>query len=108
MLRWLETWYSAQCDETWEHHRGVNIETLDNPGWLVKIALAGTTYRGSRADRVLRTEGDPPGPTNGNLGGPRWLLCEVRDEHFVGAGDETRLEELLVAFRALVEEETAP
>ena len=46
-LGWLERWYQAQCDGDWEHHSGVTIETLDNPGWLVKIDLRGVEPEGS-------------------------------------------------------------
>jgi hypothetical protein len=31
VLGWLEQWYQQQCDDEWEHHYGVTIETLDNP-----------------------------------------------------------------------------
>ncbi|MFD5200063.1 Imm53 family immunity protein [Streptomyces sp. NPDC058375] len=30
--RSLQGWYSAQCNEDWEHEWGGKIETLDNPG----------------------------------------------------------------------------
>jgi|GEM_PF-3181522 len=33
----LTNWYQNQCDGDWEHKYGVSIETLDNPGWIVKI-----------------------------------------------------------------------
>ena len=38
----LEKWYSGQCKGEWEHGYGVRIDTLDNPGWRVHIALHGT------------------------------------------------------------------
>ena len=42
LLPWLQNWYAAQCDGDWEHHYGITIQTLDNPGWLVVINLAET------------------------------------------------------------------
>ncbi|MFJ4715817.1 immunity 53 family protein [Streptomyces sp. NPDC088785] len=42
VLGWLQGWYAAQCDGDWEHERGVRIDTLDNPGWSVRIDLAET------------------------------------------------------------------
>ncbi|MFD7844827.1 immunity 53 family protein [Nocardia sp. NPDC059764] len=42
VLDWLQSWYAAQCDGDWEHGWGLRIETLDNPGWLVKIDLEKT------------------------------------------------------------------
>ena len=36
-LEWLQSWYAAQCNDTWEHDHGITIDTLDNPGWHVRI-----------------------------------------------------------------------
>ena len=41
-----QKWYAANCHGGWEHYFGVVIETLDNPGWLVKIDLEETTLDG--------------------------------------------------------------
>ena len=38
----LQKWYAAQCNGEWEHQYGIEIGTLDNPGWLLKIDLADT------------------------------------------------------------------
>jgi len=40
----LQKWYEAECDGNWEHHYGVKIDTLDNPGWLVTIDLTDTNF----------------------------------------------------------------
>ncbi|UCH44768.1 MAG: hypothetical protein JSV11_10785 [Nitrospiraceae bacterium] len=37
----LNRWYINQCNGDWEHQYGIVIETLDNPGWRVKIDLTG-------------------------------------------------------------------
>ena len=29
----LEQWYSRRCNGEWEHGFGVEISTIDNPGW---------------------------------------------------------------------------
>ncbi|MER6678329.1 immunity 53 family protein [Streptomyces sp. NPDC000983] len=46
VVDWLQRWYSAQCDEHWEHEWGVKIDTLDNPGWSVRIDLEETDLEG--------------------------------------------------------------
>ena len=46
----LQRWYAARCDGTWEHQHGISITSCDNPGWWVKIALAGTPLRGVAFD----------------------------------------------------------
>ena len=42
VLTELERWYLDQCDEEWEHDYGVAIDTLDNPGWRVRVDVVGT------------------------------------------------------------------
>ena len=41
-LEWLEQWYEKTCDGDWEHIYGISIDTLDNPGWRVRIDLRET------------------------------------------------------------------
>src|ERR1700682_6352449 len=38
----LQDWYTAHRDGDWEHQYGVTIESLDNPGWWVRIDLQQT------------------------------------------------------------------
>lgn len=55
----LERWYASQCNGDWEHQYGVNIETLDNPGWRIRIDLIGTRKEnGSLQRRVVKRTGD--------------------------------------------------
>ena len=35
LLKVSQQWYQSKCDGTWEHMYGVEIDTLDNPGWTV-------------------------------------------------------------------------
>jgi hypothetical protein len=37
LISWLQRWYTAQCDGGWEHHYGITIGTLDNPGWYSEL-----------------------------------------------------------------------
>jgi hypothetical protein len=46
----LQAWYVAHADGDWEHSQGITIETLDNPGWSLKIDLAATDL----VDRPLK------------------------------------------------------
>ena len=41
-IKKLQEWYHNYCDGEWEHDFGVEIGTIDNPGWRVKINLVGT------------------------------------------------------------------
>jgi hypothetical protein len=49
----LQDWYASNCDGDWEHSAGVEIETLDNPGWMVRVDIVGTQIEGRMLDRVI-------------------------------------------------------
>ncbi|HET6573389.1 MAG TPA: immunity 53 family protein [Fimbriiglobus sp.] len=89
----LQQWYAAQCDGDWEHQYGVLIETLDNPGWRVKIDLAGTVLEDRPFTPVAVGVGASDHPDQ-----PRWFHCTVLDGVWQGAGDETQLVRLLEVF----------
>ena len=58
MVSKLEEWYERQCNDEWEHSYGIKIDTLDNPGWSIKIDLKGTKRQGAELKRmsIERTE----------------------------------------------------
>jgi hypothetical protein len=87
-VEFLQFWYRYQCNGEWEHARGITIETLDNPGWLVTIDLAGTPLEG-RAMAAVRQERSPED----------WLVCEIDHGQFRGQGDPRKLLVILEAFQ---------
>jgi Immunity protein 53 len=91
----LQHWFTAHCDGNREHHHGISIETTDNPGWWVKIALQDTEL----AEQSFTTVAENVDP-NGFPLGPHWLMCRLQDGRWHGAGDETRLEQILSIFLA--------
>jgi len=95
----LAAWYQRQCDEDWEHSHGVRIESCDNPGWWVKIDV-----RGTRLDTVAFNRRVENVDAEGWHQGPRWLHCHVIDGVWNGAGDETRLEQIIELFLAWAEQ----
>ena len=100
---WLEEWYRSRCDGTWEHQHGVSIRSCDNPGWWVQIDVDKENFP-TTTDMVLKTDGDPPSEANGLLGGPSWLLCQIKGGKFDAAGDPTRLREIIRCFRTIISE----
>jgi Immunity protein 53 len=86
-LRTLEAWYVSQCDGDWEHSFGVAIETLDNPGWAVRVDLAESPLAG-RPFEQIRIERSPD----------NWLRCSVETEVFKGYGGPGNLHEVLDVF----------
>ncbi|KQO15414.1 immunity 53 family protein [Paenibacillus sp. Leaf72] len=87
ILRWLQEWYSSQCDGEWEHESGIRITSIDNPGWHVAINLIGTTLEDKQVDliQIERTEED-------------WIYCKIEDGCFSGAGGPGNLEDVLRVF----------
>jgi immunity protein 53 of polymorphic toxin system len=87
-VEFLQSWYRAQANGEWERGRGVTIETLDTPGWMVTIDLAGTGLDG-RGMAALQNERSPSD----------WLLCEVEGNLFRGQGDSQKLLIILEIFQ---------
>jgi hypothetical protein len=85
----LRNWYEAQCDGGWEHTFGIHIETLDNPGWCVKIDVRDTILEGLPFTEIR--SGDSAKDAS-------WIDCKVEGLQFHGAGDSSRLEEIVVHF----------
>jgi len=70
-LSTLEQWYASQCNGLWEHSDGIHIDTLDNPGWRIRIDLRDTRKHNNTLDRrkIERAE-------NG------WILYWVENQQF--------------------------
>jgi hypothetical protein len=94
-LDWLMRWYGAQCNGDWEHHQGVTITTLDNPGWLLTVNLTGTALAGRSFTKIAENIDAPQGDPTG-----RWHSCDVHDGEFVAAGGIHDLPMLIALFRA--------
>jgi len=83
----LEKWYLERCNGDWEHSWGISIETLDNPGWMMKIGL-----RETRAEtRVLER-------TRIERGKDDWIEYHVAENHFQAACGPLNLSEAVQIF----------
>ncbi len=77
VLDWLAQWFQSQCDDDWEHGSGITTESIDNPGWSIKVALAGTDCDGRTLER-----------TNCNYEhATDWWTCWTADNVLTGAAD---------------------
>ncbi|WP_426192982.1 immunity 53 family protein [Massilia sp. DWR3-1-1] len=85
----LQNWYASQCDGDWEHSFGIQIETLDNPGWWLEIDLSDTD--------ALRHEFDPV-QRGDALQDARWIDCRVEKGKFIATGGAHCLEEMAMVF----------
>lgn len=99
MIGELEKWYLSQCNEEWEHAYGIEIGTLDNPGWFLKVDLH-TTYLETKGYQPcsygIRDGGEP----NGN----NWLVTKVEERKFIGYGGPKKLGELINTFLTWAQE----
>lgn len=87
-IEWLQQWYRDRCNGSWEHDNGIRIDTLDNPGWSVRIDLAGTALESTAMTTVVHDRGEAD-----------WIRLEVKDGQFVGHGDPDKLAEICIAFQ---------
>lgn len=97
MIQALQKWYLAHCNGDWEHDFGIVIETLDNPGWSVRIDLAGTVMEDVPYPSVETSDGDTV-----------WLVCELRDGQWQGHCGPLQLEQVLSEFFTWVGEHSGP
>ncbi len=91
-LQWLDNWYSLQCDENWEHEFGIDICTLDNPGWSIVIHITNTGLE-DKTFKPVKIENDDND----------WIHCSIEDLVFKGACGPLKLNELIQIFRDWVE-----
>lgn len=91
-ITWLEAWYQNNCDGYWEHSYGIKIETLDNPGWHVKIDLSETDYVNLKPEELRQNTGDND-----------WIICLIENGVFNGYGDCKKLEVIIQTFRKWIE-----
>lgn len=87
-VEFLQSWFQAQTNGEWERVRGVTIETLDTPAWMVTIDLAGTALDG----RTMASVQEESSASD-------WLLCEVEQNQFRGQGDSQKLLVILEIFQ---------
>jgi len=101
----LQRWYRSNCDGEWEHAHGIQIQTLDNPGWLVDIELVETPLENVPFERIEIGGTDDNFNEEGNTIGP-WHEC-WRDDHAWHAGcDPESLERVLTIFLDWAERKT--
>ncbi|MDQ2668647.1 MAG: immunity 53 family protein [Gemmatimonadota bacterium] len=83
----LQQWYAAHCDGDWESGYGIEIYTVSNPGWTLKVHISDLTL-----------EDLPFEPVEINRSATDRILCSVRDGKFVGHGGTTNLAEMIEIF----------
>lgn len=99
-LDWLVKWYAAQCDEDWEHSYGIKLDTLDNPGWSLRIDLADTDL----SHKTFETVSYMLDSEDGNPDA-RWYHCKVENDQFIAACGVYDLPTIIGIFKAFADRE---
>jgi hypothetical protein len=89
----LQEWYLSQCNGDWEHTHGVEIGTLDNPGWSFVVELSGSSLEGQTFAPVAH--GEVGGSIEDNQD---WYVCEVKDRKFQAYGGPRKLDDMIRVF----------
>lgn len=92
IINWLEEWYKLNCATEISHHYAIKIESLDNPGWMVKIDLTNTSSKDKKFDSIDIDNGEED-----------WIMCRIKNNIFEGAGDPSKLLKILNIFKEFVE-----
>lgn len=83
----LQEWYASNCDGDWEHTFGVQVSTLDNPGWMLTIDLEGTNLEGKSFQKTEESASEAD-----------WFVCWVQGLKFHGAGGPDKLGRMIGVF----------
>ena len=90
LLNRLNKWYQTHCDGSWEHMFGINLETMDNPGWELVVDLADTLLEDVEFQTIQR--GDPE-DSEGS-----WIHCFTEKSRYIGRGGIGDLDEIITIF----------
>lgn len=88
----LQEWYYKHCNGYWEHKYGIEIISLDNPGWMIKIDLKETEFENK--DFIPYKKGE----FQDNVSPKIWIDCYIKDNIFYGAGDSKKLKKIIKVF----------
>jgi hypothetical protein len=80
VLTELQQWYASNCNGDWEHSYGIKIDTLDNPGWVLRIDIEETNLQNYSFVSINIDNNDDD-----------WYVCNVSKNKFEASGDPTKL-----------------
>lgn len=92
ILEWLIKWFDTNCDGEWERENIIQIHTVSNPGWYIKIDLRDTPLEDEIIDSGLIEQSDDD-----------WYFYRIKDMEFQASGDNSKLTFLLSKFREIAE-----
>ena len=85
-------WYERQCVDDWHEDHGILIDTLDNPGWSLKIDLDGTPMQTKPLEEIKIERSDHD-----------WFVARRSGQIFEAFGGPRNLSEMIGSFLKWVE-----
>lgn len=92
ILEWIQNWFKDNCDGNWEHGDGIQITTLDNPGWEVEIDISNTSIANMNIGWILNEKNAQD-----------WYGVKIENQKFTASGDSGKLIFLLELFKEMIE-----
>ena len=92
IIDWIQDWFKGNCDGDWEHTDGIQITTLENPGWDVEIDISNTSIAKIEIPWILNENSKQD-----------WYGVKIENEKFNASGDAGKLKFLLGLFKEMIE-----
>ncbi len=92
ILQWIQHWFKENCDGDWEQGEGIQITTLDNPGWEVEIDISNTSIANINIEWILNEKSAQD-----------WYGVKIESQKFTASGDSGKLKFLLELFKEMIE-----
>jgi len=91
-LEWIQHWFKNNCDGDWERGDGIQITTLDNPGWELEIDISNTSIANIYIEWILNEKSAQD-----------WYGVKIENQRFTASGDAGKLKFLLELFKEMIE-----
>ncbi len=92
ILQWIQNWLKDNCDGDWERGDGIQITTLDNPGWELEIDISNTSIANMNIGWILNEKNAQD-----------WYGVKIENQKFTASGDSGKLLFLLELFKEMIE-----
>lgn len=92
ILDWIQNWFKDNCDGEWEKGQGIQIITVDNPGWEIEIDISKTSIAGIAIKWILNEKSKED-----------WYGVKIENQKFYATGDFGKLTFLLGLFKEMIE-----
>lgn len=92
-LSWFAKWYANQICKNTGNPLNINITTIENSAWSVKIDIKQTPYSKIVLKKEIKIKSDY-----------NWFSIEIKNNEFLAEGDFTKLDFLIGKFREVIGE----